>query len=57
MIPGLAMRPGFSYLDPPKIADLIGVRDRRYLDLTARLEHRSIFDIARYGSMCPIRGG
>jgi hypothetical protein len=52
MIPGVAMRPGFSYLDPPKIADLIGVRDRRYLDLTVRLEHRSLADIARYGSMC-----
>lgn len=52
MIPGLAMRSGFSYLDPPKIADLIGVRDRRYLDLTARIVHRSLADIARYGSMC-----
>jgi hypothetical protein len=52
MIPGLAMRSGFSYLDPPKIADLNGVRDRRYLDLTARLVHRSLADIARYGSMC-----
>jgi hypothetical protein len=53
MPPGVAMRPGFSYLDPPKIADLIGVRDRRYLDLTARHMHRSVIDIARYGSMCP----
>jgi hypothetical protein len=52
MIAGVAMRPGFSYLDPPKIADLIGVRDRRYLDLTVRLVHRSVGDIARYGSMC-----
>ena len=53
MLPGVAMRPGFSYLDPPKIADLIGVRDRRYLDLTVRLTNRSVTDIARYGSMCP----
>jgi mono/diheme cytochrome c family protein len=52
MIPGVAMRNGFSFLDPPKIADLIGVRDRRYLDRTARLIHRSLADIARYGSMC-----
>ena len=52
MVPGVAMRPGFSYRDPPKIADLIGVRDRRYLDMTARLMHRSVDDIARYGSMC-----
>lgn len=52
MIPGVAMRSGFSYLDPPKIADLIGVRYRHFLDLTARLVHRSAADIARYGSMC-----
>jgi hypothetical protein len=52
MIPGVVMRSGFSTRDPPKIADLIGVRDRRYLDLTARLTHRSVADIARYGSMC-----
>jgi Di-haem oxidoreductase, putative peroxidase len=52
MILGVAMRPDFSYLYPPKIADLSGVRDRRYLDLTVRLEHRSLADIARYASMC-----
>jgi hypothetical protein len=51
MIPGLAMRPGFSYLDPPKIADLIGLKERKYLDMTARLEHRSIGDVMRYGAM------
>ena len=51
MIPGIAMRSGFSYLDPPKIADLIGLKDRKYLDMTARLEHRSIGDIMRYGTM------
>jgi hypothetical protein len=38
MIPGLAMRPGFSYLDPPKIADLIGLKDRRYLDMGGTVE-------------------
>ena len=52
MVPGVVMRSGFSYLDPAKTADLIGIRDRRYLDLTARLLHRSVADIARYGSMC-----
>jgi hypothetical protein len=51
MIPGIAMRTGFSYLDPPKIADLIGLKNRKYLDMTARLEHRSIGDIMRYGTM------
>jgi hypothetical protein len=51
MIPGMAMRTGFSYLDPPKIADLIGLKDRKYLDMTARLQHRSIGDVMRYGTM------
>jgi mono/diheme cytochrome c family protein len=51
MIPGIAMRSGFSYLDPPKIADLIGLKDRKYLDMTARLQHRSIGDVMRYGTM------
>lgn len=52
MIPGIAARPGFSILDMPKIADLIGVKNRKFLDLTARLEHRSIGDLMRYGVMC-----
>jgi hypothetical protein len=52
MFPGVVMRSGFSYLDPAKTADLIGIRDRRYLDLTARLLCRSLTDLARYGSMC-----
>ena len=51
MIPGIAMRTGFSHLDPPKIADLIGLKERKYLDMTARLEHRSIGDVMRYGTM------
>ena len=51
MIPGIAMRTGFSYLDPPKIADLIGLGDRKYLDMTARLRHSSIGVIMRYGTM------
>jgi hypothetical protein len=36
----------------PKIADLIGVKDRRYLDMTARLENRKIDDIMRYAAGC-----
>jgi hypothetical protein len=51
MIPGIAMRTGFSHLDPPKIADLIGLKERKYLDMTARLTHRSIADVMRYGTM------
>jgi len=52
MIPGLAARNGFSIFDMPKIADLIGVKDRKYLDLTARLEHRNIGDLMRYAVTC-----
>jgi len=50
MIPGVVARPGFSVFDMPKIADLIGVKDRRYLDLTARLLHRNIADLMRYAT-------
>ena len=52
IIPGVVARPGFSVLDMPKTADLIGVKDRKYLDLTARLRHRSIGDLMRYAAMC-----
>lgn len=50
MIPGVVARPGFSVFDMPKIADLIGVKDRKFLDLTARLQHRGIADLMRYAT-------
>jgi len=34
--PGVNMRTGVSVLTPPKVADLIGVKDRKYLDLIGR---------------------
>ena len=40
MIPGIAARADFHIFDMPKIADMIGVKDRKYLDLTARFEQR-----------------
>jgi len=52
MIPGVVARPGFSVFDMPKTADLIGVKERKYLDLTARLQHRSIGDLMRYAAFC-----
>jgi hypothetical protein len=52
MIPGVVARPGFSVWDMPKIADIIGLKDRRYLDLTARLQQRSIADLMRYAAFC-----
>lgn len=52
MVPGTALRAGFSLMDPPKIADLIGVGERRYLEATARVRNRGPLDLARYAMMC-----
>lgn len=49
--PGVFVRHGTSPLAPVKIPDLIGIADRRYLDHTGLLRHRSIGDLMRYGSM------
>ena len=47
VIAGVRFRIGTSHLYPPKIPDLIGVADRRYLDATASVRHRSIGDLMR----------
>lgn len=49
--PGVFVRHGTSPFAPTKIPDLIGIADRRYLDHTGLLLHRSIGDLMRYGSM------
>ena len=46
--PGINCRIGVSVLTPPKVADLIGVKERKYLDLIARVRHRNIGDLMRY---------
>ena len=46
--PGVNTRIGISVLTPPKVADLIGIKDRKYLDLIARIRHRNIGDLMRY---------
>jgi hypothetical protein len=51
--PGVNARIGVSLLSPPKVADLIGVKDRNYLDLIARVRHRSIGDLMRYVNFEP----
>ncbi len=48
--PGVNMRTGVSVLTPPKVADLIGVKDRKYLDLIGRVQHRNIGDMMRYAA-------
>ena len=49
--PGVNIRIGVSVFTPPKVADLIGVKDRKYLDLIARVRHRNIGDLMRYAAL------
>jgi hypothetical protein len=49
--PGVNTRIGVSVFAPPKVADLIGVKDRKYLDLIARVRHRNVGDIMRYSAL------
>ena len=51
--PGVNTRIGVSVLNPPKVADLIGIKDRIYLDLIARVQHRNIRDLMRYMNFEP----
>lgn len=46
--PGVISRFGSSLLFPPAVPDLIGVKDRRYLNHTGHMRHRSIGDMMRY---------
>ena len=49
--PGVFMRQGTSPSAPAKLPDLIGIRDRRYLDATGFVRHRSIGDLMRYAAV------
>jgi hypothetical protein len=51
MPPGVNPRHRASPLTPVQIPDLIGVKDRRYLDRTGLQQHRSIVDLMRYAAM------
>jgi hypothetical protein len=48
---GVIARQGSSPLYPPQIPDLIGVKDRKYLDHTGIMRHRSITDMMRYAAI------
>jgi hypothetical protein len=48
---GVNTRIGVSVFAPPKVADLIGVKDRKYLDVIARVRHRNIGDLMRYAAV------
>jgi len=49
--PGVFAREGTGPLYPTKVPDLIGVKDRRYLDHTGLVRHRSIGDLMRYAAL------
>ena len=48
---GVMTRDGATFHSPPQIPDLIGIRDRRYLDHTGTKLHRSIGDLMRYSAL------
>jgi hypothetical protein len=47
---GVRARMGTSLHAPVKIADLIGIKDRKYLDHTGMVQQRSIADLMRYAA-------
>ena len=49
--PGVLPREGSSKRYPTQVPDLIGIKDRRYLDHTGLVRHRSIGDLMRYGAL------
>jgi hypothetical protein len=51
IVPGTCGRQGSSPFFPPRIPDLIGIRDRRYLDATGISEQRTIGDLMRYAAL------
>jgi hypothetical protein len=48
---GIFARQGTSPFSPPKLPDLIGIKERRYLDATGLVRHRSIGDLMRYAAL------
>ena len=49
--PGAAARHGTGIWSPAQIPDLIGVRDRKYLDRTGLVRHRGVGDLMRYAAL------
>lgn len=49
--PGVCARQGSSAFFPVRIPDLIGVKDRRYLDASGLVRHRTIGDLMRYAAL------
>lgn len=51
MPPGTMLRQGASILFPPQTPDLIGVKDRQFLDHTGLNRQRTIGDLMRYAAL------
>jgi hypothetical protein len=49
--PGVTARSHTSMLLPPQIPDLIGVKERRFLDHTGLVRHNGIGDLMRYSAL------
>lgn len=49
--PGVIARQGANILYPPQTPDLIGIKDRQYLDHTGLQRHRSAADMMRYAAL------
>jgi hypothetical protein len=49
--PGVLGRHGTNSALPSRIPDLIGIKDRKYLDATGLIRHRNIGDLMRYATM------
>src|SRR5262245_40829190 len=49
--PGVFARQGTSPFSPAKLPDLIGIKERRYLDASGLVQHRSIGDLMRYAAL------
>jgi len=48
---GAFARQGTSPFSPAKLPDLIGIKERRYLDATGLVRHRNIGDLMRYAAL------
>jgi hypothetical protein len=49
--PAFFARRGTSPLSPARIPDLIGIKERRYLDAAGLIRHRSIGDLMRHAAL------
>ena len=49
--PGVMARHGTNPIYPAQVPDLVGIKERRYLDRTGLIRHRDIGDLMRYAAL------